>query len=181
MKIFILSVLVSIVASCHSQTISSDVIQKHSGQIVSANNVKESRDETNESEEIISTSKLKCGNTDFNLKVFYKNERTNISISNSDAIVKTINLPNQSEFNGFSLNRAKKVSNGFEISVEYGSRYYYERRFNFVCKQDEFHLDKIEINTFDKNNPEKSWKNFTKLIKPKLTLEKFTITDFMKD
>lgn len=181
MKIFILSVLISIVASCHSQTISSDVIQNHSGQIVPANNVKESRDETNESEEIISTSKLKCGNTDFNLKVFYKNERTNISISNSDAIVKTINLPNQSEFNGFSLNRAKKVSNGFEISVEYGSRYYYEKRFNFVCKQDKFYLDKIKTSTFDKNNPEKSGEDFTKLIKPELNLEKFTITDFMKD
>jgi hypothetical protein len=179
MKIFILLVLISFAASCHNQVVSSDAVQ-NSGQII-ANNVKENLGETNESEEIISTSKLKCGNTHFNLKVFYKNKRTNIAISNSDVIVKTINLPNQSEFNGFSLNWAKNTNNGFEISIEYGSRYYYEKQFNFVCKQEKFYLDKVKTNTFDKNDPEKTGEVFTKLIKPELNLEKFTITDFMKD
>jgi hypothetical protein len=135
--------------------------------------------ETNDDEEVNSLSSLKCGDKDFDLTAVYKNGKENIDLTQNANIVKTINLPTQSDAQGFSLNWAKQNKGGFEISIEWGSRNYYNKQFNFVCKKDKFYLNEVIINTFDKQDPENSWKKYRTRIKPALPLEKFLITDYM--
>lgn len=101
-----------------------------------------------------------------------------VNIVQGDKVLKTIKLPTGIERNGFGFNWAKKTKGGFEISVEYGSRYYYGKRFNFICKQHKFYLSKIIVDSFDKAYPEK-WNTKVIRVKPNVSLERFVITDFM--
>lgn len=109
-----------------------------------------------------------------------KDEGNSVNIVKGNTIYKTIKLPTGSERNGFGFNWAKKTAEGFEISVEYGSRYYYDKRFNFICKQNEFYLNKIIVDSFDKHNTEK-WDTKVIKVKPSVNLSKFLITDFMNE
>jgi hypothetical protein len=79
---------------------------------------------------------------------------------------------------GFALDDAKKTKTGFEIAVEYGSRYFYHKRFIFICKQQKFYLSKVMVDSFDKVNPQHWWKKEIR-VRPILPLEKFFIGDFM--
>jgi len=105
-------------------------------------------------------------------------EANYVHIVQGDKVLKTIRLPTGLERNGFGFNWAKKTKEGFEISVEYGSRIYYGKRFNFICKQHKFYLSKVIVDSFDKNKPE-IWNTKVIRVKPNLPLEKFSITDFM--
>jgi len=91
-----------------------------------------------------------------------------------------VQLPNQTEVNGYALNWAKKTKEGIEISVEYGSRYYFDKRFFFECKKGEFHLTKIKVESFDKHKPD-VWTNDEIKIKPSIPLADFKITLFLTD
>lgn len=133
-----------------------------------------------QNEEIISSTDLRCGGKPFNLAVIYRNEKKHINLTSKNKLIKTIDLPTQSDFNGFSLNWAKKTKEGFELSVEYGSRIYFQISFSFVCNKNEFYLRRIKTNTFDKANPETTWKTHNEKIIPNLSLEKFEITDYLK-
>jgi hypothetical protein len=105
-------------------------------------------------------------------------EASRVDVVQGDKVFKTIRLPTGIERNGFGFNWAKKTKEGFEISVEYGSRYYYGKRFNFICKRHEFYLSKIIVDSFDKAHPEK-WNTKVIRVKPNVPLERFVITDFM--
>jgi hypothetical protein len=100
------------------------------------------------------------------------------NITRGGKVLQSIRLPTGMERNGFGFNWAKKTKEGFEISVEYGSRFYYGKRFNFICKRGAFYLSKVIVDSFDKNNPEK-WHKRVIRVRPNLPLEKFSITDFM--
>ena len=105
-------------------------------------------------------------------------EANYVNIARGGKLLQSIRLPTDMERNGFGFNWAKKTKEGFEISVEYGSRFYYGKRFNFICKQGAFYLSKVIVDSFDKNNPEK-WHKRVMRVTPNLPLEKFSITDFM--
>ena len=94
------------------------------------------------------------------------------------AVLHTIKLPTEAEVNGFAVNWVKKTKGGFEIAIEYGTRMYYAKRFNFICKQHKFYLSKIRVDSFDKQNPEK-WSRKVISVRPNVSLEKFSVTDFM--
>lgn len=104
-----------------------------------------------------------------------------LNIVVGDEVMTAIKIPTQSDANGFALNWAKKTKEGFEISVEYGSRYYFEKQFNFICKEDSFYLYKVKIESFDKNDPESMDKPDEKeiQIKPNLPIEKFSLFDYL--
>lgn len=93
----------------------------------------------------------------------------------------SVKIPTQSDANGFSLSSTEKTKEGFEITIEYGSRYYYQKQFNFVCKEGNFYLYKVKVESFDKFNPESSDKPDEKeiQIKPNLPIEKFSILDYL--
>jgi hypothetical protein len=102
-----------------------------------------------------------------------------VKIVQDKKVVELIKLPTGQSQNGFALNSAKKTERGFEITIEYGSRIYYQKRFNFECQDHQFFLTKIDINTFDKQNPEKSWKETGTAIKPPVAISKFEVADYI--
>lgn len=86
---------------------------------------------------------------------------------------------NQDDFNGFSVNWIKENKQGFEISIEYGSRFYHSKNFYFVFKNSEFYLNKIKSDEFDKFYPDK-YKFKTVIINKNILLNKFNILDYIK-
>lgn len=107
-------------------------------------------------------------------------ETRQLDILQDSEIKETIIIPTQLKVSGFALNWAKKTKKGFEISIKYGSRYYYSKRFNFVCKEGNFYLTRVRVESFDKNNPAELNKRDIK-IEPNLDLRKFVIDAFMID
>ncbi len=124
--------------------------------------------------------RVNCSGKSFELETVYDELRDakNIKLTKNKKVEKIIKLPNQSEFNGFALNWVKKTQKGFEISLDYGSRFYYAKRFNFVCRKGKFFLNEIKVESFDKHNPEK-WDSKTVKINPNMPLEKFLIKDYI--
>jgi hypothetical protein len=178
-KIFCVFLLMSSISLCQSRTAQKNTIslpeKKENFNIIK-------KEETNYNEDIISTTNLKCGDKIFVLMVEYEDDNSkSINIKEGDTIIKKIKLPGQSDVNGFSLNWARETKEGFEISIEYGSRIYYQKEFSFICKQNNFYLSKLKIITFDKHNPETSGEAINKIIKPELPVEKFLISDFLVD
>jgi len=103
-----------------------------------------------------------------------------VKIVRGGTVLHTIKLLTDEERNGFGFNGAKKTQEGVEISIEYGSRLYYHKTFTFICRQHNFYLSKIRVDSFDKHNPEK-WKSKVIRVRPYLPLQKFVITDFMQE
>jgi hypothetical protein len=96
------------------------------------------------------------------------------------SVVHTIKTPTGANWNNFALDGVKKTKAGFEISIEYGSVIYYNKRFIFICRQHQFYLSKIIVESFNKHNPEK-WTRRVIRVQPMLRVEKFSITDFMQE
>ena len=89
-----------------------------------------------------------------------------------------VQLPNGTEINGYALNWAKKTEDGLEISVEYGSRIYFDKRFLFECRNGEFHLTRIKVESFDKQKPD-VWTNKEVKVKPSIPLADFKIKNYL--
>lgn len=106
-------------------------------------------------------------------------DANDVSIVQGNQVLKIMTLPGQSEVSGFTLNWAKKIKGGFEISIEYGTRIYYEKRFIVMCRRNKFYLSKIRVATFDKHYPEK-WSIRVIRVKPNLPLEKFSIDSYFE-
>jgi hypothetical protein len=122
---------------------------------------------------------INCANPNGYSVVEVRNREANhVNIVRGGKVLWSIRLLRGIERNGFGFNWAKKTKEGFEISVEYGSRYYYGKRFNFICKRHKFYLSKITVDSFDKAAPEK-WNTKVIRVKPNLPLEEFLIDDFM--
>lgn len=103
-----------------------------------------------------------------------------VKIVRGDEVLHTIKTPTGANWNGFALDEAKKTREGFEISIEYGSRFYYHKTFIFVCRRHKFYLSKIMVDSFDKFHPQKGTERVVR-VRPNLPLEKFAITDFMRE
>ena len=74
----------------------------------------------------------------------------------------------------------KKTREGFELAIEYGTRIFYRKNFIFICKDDKFSLSKIEVDSFDRQSPDKTSKYEVIRVKPHLPLDKFSIIEFMR-
>jgi hypothetical protein len=103
-----------------------------------------------------------------------------VNIVRDGRVLYTIELPTGVDINGFGFDGAKKTKAGFEISIEYGSVIYYHKAFVFICRHHKFYLSKIRVDSFNKHNPEK-WSKKVVTVRPNLPLEKFLITDFMRE
>lgn len=179
MKTCYVLLLILFIFSCQSRTTPRNSVSD-SKEIVDNINVIKFQGETNDDEDIISKTILKCGDKVFTLVVRYKDDSKSIDLLEDKTVKNTINLPNQNEVNGFSLNQVKETKEGFGISIEYGSRLYYQKNFDFVCKQNSFYLREVKITSFDKHNPDSSWKETSRIINPKLPIEKFLVADFLR-
>lgn len=106
-------------------------------------------------------------------------DTNSLKIVSGGDVLHTIKLLSDKERNGFAFDGVKKNKEGFELAIEYGSRFFYHKNFIFICKDDKFHLSKIEVDSFDRQNPDKSSKFEVIKVQPNVPLEKFSITDFM--
>ena len=106
-------------------------------------------------------------------------EADDVNIVQGGRVLKVINLPGQ-EVNGFSLNRWRKTKAGFEFSIEYGTRIYYYKRFIFICRRNRFYLSRVIVESFDKHNPENSYKKVSRG-NLNLPLENFKVANYMRE
>jgi hypothetical protein len=106
-------------------------------------------------------------------------DTNSVKIVSGAQILHTIKLLTDKERNGFAFDGAKKTEEGFELAVEYGTRIFYRKNFIFICRDDKFYLNKIEVDSFDRQNPDKSSKEEVIRVQPNLPLKKFSLTDFM--
>lgn len=123
-----------------------------------------------------------CGNLDLLEVTTVDEEKRSVNISVGGLLLRAINVPRQIEsgISGFSLDWAKKTQEGFEISFEYGSRYYFSKRLIFECRKDDFYLTKIHVESFDKHNPSK-WTKKTVVVKPPVPLGEFDLMKYTDD
>ncbi|MFV0387340.1 MAG: hypothetical protein ACK5NT_01185 [Pyrinomonadaceae bacterium] len=91
-----------------------------------------------------------------------------------------IETPSFEDVNDFAVDEAKPNEKGFEFTVEYGSRYKYEKTFFFEKNGQVFSLSSIDVKSFDGANPDKSSQKTVK-IDPQVSLDKFEISEYLKD
>jgi len=118
---------------------------------------------------------------DYRLETARHDDSNFINLFQGGATPKIIKLPTGLSVNGFALNYVKKTGNGFLFSIEYGSRFYYGKEFHFVCKGGEFYLTKVFVRTHDQADPENSTKESTMRITPPVSLDRFSIANYMKE
>ena len=119
-----------------------------------------------------------CASNGYSVAETVKGEARYVEIKQGDRVLGSIRIFTGAERNGFALDEAKTTKTGFEISVEYGSRYFYHKRFVFICKQHRFYLTRVFVDSFDKHNTQHWWKKVVR-VKPALPLERFLLDDFM--
>ena len=104
-----------------------------------------------------------------------------LNILSGEQIEGAIKIPTDSDAQGFALNSAEKTKKGFEITIEYGTRIYYRKRFNFMCKKGKFYLYEVKVESFDKFDPVSMNKPTRKRIKvrPNLPVKKFSVFDYL--
>jgi hypothetical protein len=104
-----------------------------------------------------------------------------LNVVSGDKIRVAIKIPTDSDAQNFVLNSTEKTKEGFEITIEYGTRYYYKKQFNFVCKEGDFYLYKMKVESFDKFDPvsRKKWDRKEVKVEPNLPIEKFSIFDYL--
>ena len=129
-----------------------------------------------------SSQTLRCGDPNaYSIDVVRDpiRDADDVNIVQGGKVLKAIKLPGQ-EVNGFSLNRARKTKAGFEFSIEYGSVNYYYKQFTFICRRNKFYLSRVVVESFNKHNPETWYKKVIR-VNPNLPLEKFEVTNFMRE
>lgn len=175
MKLSILILLTAFAVSCGTANVSENA---NSGD----GNITSNSDLANSGLEKLAAKKItpKCGGKTYSILIADKGGNQSIVFAEGNNIRRTAKMPTQTDAANFSLDHFGETKNGFEIAVEYGSKYFYRKSFNFVCEKDEFYFDKVAIEKFEKNNPSKITKSEVKM-NPKEPLERFSFTGFLID
>jgi hypothetical protein len=106
-----------------------------------------------------------------------------LNVVSGDKIRVAIKVPTDSNAQNFSLSSTERTKEGFNITIEYGSRYYYKKQLYFICKEGDFYLHRVMVESFDKNDPKSmsNWSRKVVKIKPNLPIEKFSIFDYLSN
>jgi hypothetical protein len=102
--------------------------------------------------ELEDSKNIKCGNDDYELRVIrpYPEEYLNVELS-SGGQIQTIKTPGWDQYQNFWATTAV-TKDGFNILVEWGTRYGRELHLSFKCKDEGFVLFQVENEIFDKND-----------------------------
>jgi len=92
-----------------------------------------------------------------------------------------VKLPTGVDINGFSIREVKRSRRGFSFSIDYGSRFYFKKDFEFTCTEGEFFLTKITVISHDQSDPENSGKEVTTRITPPVPLRSFSIDKYLEE
>jgi hypothetical protein len=98
-------------------------------------------------------------------------------IRSRDKDIYSLKLPSQ-EKSYYLLRGVKKIQNGIEMDVEFGSRYYFYKKFIFVCNKGQLLLDRIKVDSFDKAYPS-NWKFRTVFVRPRTLLNRFVLDKYL--
>ncbi len=175
MRLFLLILLSAFFISCQTKTVSEDA-NSSGGNFTANSDLANSISE----KQVVKKLAPKCGGKTFNILIANKFGTEHIILAEGNTIRRTVKMPDESDAANFSLDRFGETKNGFEIAVEYGSKYYYRKSFNFVCENGEFYFDKVAVEKFEKNNPKNISKKDVKM-NPKEPLERFSFTGFLID
>lgn len=106
-----------------------------------------------------------------------------LNVVSGDKVRVTIKIPTDSDAQNFVLNSTEKTKEGFKITFKYGTRYYYEKQLNFICKDGNFYLYKVKVVSFDKFDSvsRKKWDRKEIKVEPNLPIEKFSIFDYLSN
>jgi hypothetical protein len=104
-----------------------------------------------------------------------------LNIVAGNEIKGAIKIPTDSDAQNFSLSSTEKTAEGFRITIEYGVRYYYRKQFNFICKEGDFYLNKVDVESFDDADPKSRdrWDRKEIKISPEVPVEKFSMFDYL--
>lgn len=105
-------------------------------------------------------------------------QKRSIQLVTENRLMEEIKLPSKSEYNNFSLNWIRENNDGFEISIEWGTRVYIHKTFYFSCQREKFYFKRIKLNSFDKREPETDYIKDS-LINFNVPLSDFKIHDYM--
>lgn len=124
---------------------------------------------------------LDCGGSDFRLfRVSLEAGREAVTLFKGPDELRTEILPAPNEVKKFKLDPLRKTDDGFEMSVEYGDRYYHTKRFEFECDEGEFVFAKLRSERFDTRNPSRISKKES-AVKPRTTWERFGLRLYLID
>ncbi|HUF04175.1 MAG TPA: hypothetical protein VMM38_08360 [Aridibacter sp.] len=124
---------------------------------------------------------LECGGTDFRLfRVSLENGTEAVTLFKGEKEVRTERLPSQTEVKKFKLDPLRKTDEGFELSVEYGDRYYHSKRFGFDCVEEGFHLARMKSERFDTQNPGRISRKES-VVRPRRPWEEFGLRLYLID
>src|SRR5258708_33195552 len=98
---------------------------------------------------------INCSDPDSYQVVRVDDPRQAVNIVSGDKVLRSVVMPSDSEFGNFGLGESMKIKGGAQIEVDFGTRYYYDLRFIFACKNSDLILTDIAIESFDKGNPSK--------------------------
>jgi hypothetical protein len=131
--------------------------------------------------ELEDSKSVKCGDNDYELRVVrpYPDEYLNVELSSSGHL-STIRTPGWNEYENFWATTAI-AKGGFDISVEWGTRYGREIHFSFKCKDARFVLVEVESEIFDKYDQSEKVESMRKRVIPisnipfaEVSIEKYT-------
>ena len=128
----------------------------------------------------VKTLSPKCGGKTYSILIAEKGGNQSIVFAEGNTIRRTVKMPTETDAPNFSLDRFAETKNGFEIAVEYGSKYFYRKSFEFVCEKNDFYFDKVGVEKFEKDKPENITRKEIKL-NPKEPLERFSFTGYLID
>jgi len=125
------------------------------------------------------TAPIDCRDPDSYQVVEVREPKQAVNIVSGDKVLRSLDMPSDSEFGNFGLGSTKKIKGGAEIEVDWGTRYYYNLRFIFACKNNDLILTNIAVESFDKGNPSK-WTKKNIAVKPPVPIGRFNIADYLK-
>ena len=124
---------------------------------------------------------LDCGGSDFRLfRVSLEGGREAVSLFKGADELRTEILPAPNEVKKFKLDPLRRTDSGFEMSVEYGDRYYHTKRFEFECDEGEYVLAKMRSERFDTRNPSRISRKES-AVKPRTTWDRFGLRLYLID
>jgi|SRR5688572_12112508 len=96
-------------------------------------------------------------------------------------ILHSLRMPSVDDFQNFAPGPLTSRIDGFDFSVDWGSRIYHEVTFRFACNEAELRLSTIKHSTFDKHDPENDAKytNRTIAVTPNLSIREVVVGDFL--
>ena len=97
-------------------------------------------------------------------------------------LVMTVDLPNSGEVKNFTLEKVEKTKNGFKLLADWGGwNNHYNLQYHFKCENQNFYFYKMQIESIGNEDPgdPNNWKKEEKNIDPNVSIEKFSILNYL--